>query len=47
MPVKKLKSNFMKRNSIRTRSAFELGAHEQGAHVTYPGSDDAAARAGW
>jgi hypothetical protein len=47
MPVNSLKGNFLKRNSVRTRSAFEVGTHEQGAHVTYPGSDDAAARAGW
>ena len=47
MPVNTLKGNFLKKNSIRTRSAFEVGAYGQGAHVTYPGSDDAAARAGW
>ena len=47
MPVNLIKVNFLKINSIWTRSAFEVGTHEQGAHVTYPGSDDAAARAGW
>ena len=47
MPVNLLKGNFIKINSIRTRSAFDVGTHEQGAHVTYLGSDDAAARAGW
>ena len=28
------------KTSTRTRSAFEVGAHDQGAHVTYLGPDD-------
>lgn len=28
------------KTSTRTRSAFEVGAHDQGAHVTYIGPDD-------
>ncbi len=28
------------KTSTRTRSAFEVGAHDQGAHVTYLGPDE-------
>jgi ornithine carbamoyltransferase len=30
----------VEKTSTRTRSAFEVGGHDQGAHVTYIGPDD-------
>ncbi len=46
MPVSPLNRNFLKKNSITTRSAFEVGAHRQGAHLSYPGPNGIAPRAG-